>query len=152
MNLESKGMYSQSTDDLKASEPLLGNFRKDDFANNKGMNRSGAIVTNDTQYTNANSEVLTDKQDLRPQQNYFLGIFWMFMCVVSLATSTTFAKLVFMRNPKMDGMDYLWMRSTVIFFAATIDAWYSQVNVLNIPKEGRFYLAMRCILGTVAMP
>lgn len=79
----------------------------------------------------------------KSRYDFLLGSFWMLVSVVMLATSTTFAKVVYMENPKLDGLDYMLIRSLVIAIVSTLEAWHFDVKIFDVPKEGRYYLALR---------
>lgn len=79
----------------------------------------------------------------QPRYYSFLGYLWMLVSVLMLATSTTFAKLVYVDNPNLDGMDYMLVRSTTIAIVSTIEAFHFRVNILHVTMEGRLYLIIR---------
>jgi len=48
-----------------------------------------------------------------------------------------------MQNEELTGFDYLIVRSTVLAVIAIIQAKTSNVNLLDVKKEGRFWLFLR---------
>ena len=76
----------------------------------------------------------------------------MLMGVIFLTISTCLAKLVFMNNTKMNSIDYLLIRSSVIVVASTLETAYQGVNIFHVPRRGRLFLSLRCLFGVIAMP
>lgn len=82
----------------------------------------------------------------------FFGVIMMLIGVVLFALSTVFCKLAYMQNEYLTGFDYLIVRSTTLVIASLIQAGYLKVNILDIKKEGRFWLFLRCFLGAIFFP
>ena len=61
-------------------------------------------------------------------------------------------KIGYTRNDRLNTFDYMLIRSSILVVITIIQSKMSGVNILDIKKEGRFWLFMRCLLGAIAMP
>ncbi|CAI2367937.1 unnamed protein product [Moneuplotes crassus] len=93
-----------------------------------------------------------DEENKSSYFNAFFGLFMMIIGVILFSLSTVFCKLAYMNNPNLSGFDYLIVRSLILTCCALFQAFSQKVNLLDIKKEGRLYLALRCFLGILASP
>ncbi|CAI2373258.1 unnamed protein product [Moneuplotes crassus] len=68
-----------------------------------------------------------------------------FMLTISLC------KYGYLINEKMNGMDYLLFRGTILMFFATLETLYRKVNVFRVPREIYVSVIFRYLTGLVGM-
>ncbi|CAI2373273.1 unnamed protein product [Moneuplotes crassus] len=63
----------------------------------------------------------------------------------------SFCKYGYLINEKMEGMDYLIFRGTIMMFFATLEALCKKVNVLRVPREIYISVIFRYLTGLIGM-
>lgn len=94
----------------------------------------------------------TQEQSDKSIYETFFGVIMMLIGVVLFAFSTVFCKFAYMSNEALTGFDYLIVRSSTLVIASLIQACSLRVNLLDVKKEGRFWLFVRCFLGAIFFP
>ena len=76
----------------------------------------------------------------------------MLSSTVWFASMTFLCKLAYLDNPHLTGFDYLLLRSSSMGLLSILQVIYLRLNVLDIHKNSRFVLFVRCIAGGISMP
>ena len=76
----------------------------------------------------------------------------MMLSVIFTSLSTFLVKFAYMENKELNGFDYMIAKTPIVILTTFVQAWMLKVNIFRVESEGRFWLAIRCLLGVIAMP
>lgn len=146
---------SSGIDDMSPTKPCLNKVQSiSEMLQKQSTSAEGAFGPKEVETMYVDLESIENIQESEPQPTWkpFIGYILMMIGVGFFAVSTVLCKFVYMQNTNLNGIDYMLVRSTTLVFVSLSQAWYLGVNILDVKKEGRKWLFIRCLLGAIGMP